>query len=55
VALYSLILEIEQMVFGVRAAHGHVTVSVHLVPGFGSCPPNTMLTTTKMRLLQHYQ
>ena len=23
-ALYSLILEIEQMVFGVRVAHGHV-------------------------------
>jgi hypothetical protein len=39
VALYSLILEIEQMVFGVRAAHGHVrrprtTESMHA--GIGS-------------------
>jgi hypothetical protein len=26
------------------------TVSVHLMPRFSSCPPNTILTTTKIRL-----
>jgi hypothetical protein len=30
---------------------GRLTVQTGLVPRSGSCPTNTMLTTTKMRLL----
>jgi hypothetical protein len=31
------------------------TVAVHLVPGFGSCTPNTISITTNLRILSHVQ